>query len=1350
MKQKLLIILLLSGFFIRSQEQSSIEPLKSPDVTAFMNTNYFPLNEYTGRADITIPIYTINLDGLEIPISISYDTGGVKVNTAASRVGLNWSLNTGGLITKQIIGQKDLASTSVYNDEKQMLVYLEYGYLRGLFQKIPFDKYNVPIQNLDTQPDLFYVAAPGLNTKFNHAGGSGKAFEISKTGSIIYSPFQDEKGRKEIESNKINFKITSPQGFIYDFKDREYDAIFSIPLSGNDVTDHLVNAPWDKNLTEEQLVNYFKSAPFYTSWQKYMNLDSYPVIHNTSITSPISKRSIRFFYEDDFIVDNERRIIRQFKNGNLKSQINIPHSYHKQKVIDRIEFPEGVVLFYYCNDQRLDIPSARRLKKIEIKNNQGKLIKSVVFKHDYFRTANNCNEPQCLRLQLKEINYIDKDNNVIPGYRFKYNTTPLPKRYSYNQDFTGYYNGEHNLPLTGYIPHVFYKAGEKRDSYVPFIPPAEGYSLVDGHITMTAHPQYSKAGILEEITYPTGGLMKLEYELNSFLFKGHEIKGGGLRVKSQSVFDSDNTQKRKIIYSYTYHNGTTSGDIIDLPRYVDIDIDSYKSSAGTNAVVSQESEQMRLTGGAFVGYARVKIEEEGNGYMINTYTTPSNNPDIYSEEFEIVPGIKNSPPKPENIQNALNNGYVPGYQDLDIQRGKLLSSSVYDNENNLVQKTTNHYKYTAYDEKEIRLIAGKADLRNRFDIGDGYPYTKFTTKLASESFVLTNTLTTDYLNSGEVKRSSEFMYSSELPLITEQRTKINNEKTITEKNLYPFNEEVIHNTGIDKLLRANVLTPVEKQIYENETLLTTETTTYGTNNNSILPVSKSYQKGNEIAITREKFNQYDDYGNLLEYQTDKDIPVSILWGYNYQYKIAMIFGYTYQDCMAALGVDNTSYLQNLSNTDLEIELDKLRQNLSKAQIHTYLHEPLVGIKKSTDEKGISSKYEYDGFNRLTKIRDKDEYLISENTYNYKYKPNISITDEPLQAKGVKEALDKYEYITLPVLDIYRTLFKVNAKGGRGDYKYEWKRAGSNAVLGRNATFIAEMGCGETYDVEVKITDDAGNSVIKSLSSDFSHPCNGPLKIGSLKVEELLKNRHWKFTIQPTGGSWNYKIEWKRGNLTHTGGNVSGWGPINNPFSSPLVFNIEVKVTDLDTGESQSTGTTITVPPGNDDFQIPSCFIAGTQIQMADKTTKAIEELIIGDQVMTYNTETKTLEVGEVQNIVSPVHHMMVELEFDNGIKNTNTHDHPYYIKDKGWASYRPDLTKKKYGLMVEQLQIGDIAIFYDAKTDSIKEVKLYHLEEVDKKMITYNLDKVSKNHNFFANSILVHNKSNLVTRQINN
>ena len=151
-----------------------------------------------------------------------------------------------------------------------------------------------------------------------------------------------------------------------------------------------------------------------------------------------------------------------------------------------------------------------------------------------------------------------------------------------------------------------------------------------------------------------------------------------------------------------------------------------------------------------------------------------------------------------------------------------------------------------------------------------------------------------------------------------------------------------------------------------------------------------------------------------------------------------------------------------------------------------------------------------------------------------------------------------------------------------------------------------------------------------------------------------------------------------------------------------------------------------------------CFIAGTKITMSDGDLKNIEDVEKGDVVKTYNLETKKIEDNLVLEMESPNHSDLVEVGFEKNIENTNTFDHPYYVKGKGWSSYKPDETLIKYGLKASQLEVGDLCYLY--KDDSLIEIKIISLKENVRLEKTYNLSSVANNNNFFANGILVHNK----------
>lgn len=64
----------------------------TPESYAFKKRFNYELSNYTGTTNIDIPIHNIKTKDIEIPISISYTTGGIKVEEEASIVGLGWCL----------------------------------------------------------------------------------------------------------------------------------------------------------------------------------------------------------------------------------------------------------------------------------------------------------------------------------------------------------------------------------------------------------------------------------------------------------------------------------------------------------------------------------------------------------------------------------------------------------------------------------------------------------------------------------------------------------------------------------------------------------------------------------------------------------------------------------------------------------------------------------------------------------------------------------------------------------------------------------------------------------------------------------------------------------------------------------------------------------------------------------------------------------------------------------------------------------------------------------------------------------------------------------------------------------
>lgn len=109
MKRILLLISALIVVCAVCQAQADYLPTPpSINAQSFLRNINHPVSHYTGTVNVEIPICTIELKDISIPVSLTYNTSGIKVEQEASTVGLGWSLNVGGAITKTILGENDL------------------------------------------------------------------------------------------------------------------------------------------------------------------------------------------------------------------------------------------------------------------------------------------------------------------------------------------------------------------------------------------------------------------------------------------------------------------------------------------------------------------------------------------------------------------------------------------------------------------------------------------------------------------------------------------------------------------------------------------------------------------------------------------------------------------------------------------------------------------------------------------------------------------------------------------------------------------------------------------------------------------------------------------------------------------------------------------------------------------------------------------------------------------------------------------------------------------------------------------------------------------------------------------
>ncbi|MDH7446929.1 hypothetical protein [Aquimarina sp. 2201CG14-23] len=361
---------------------------------------------------------------------------------------------------------------------------------------------------------------------------------------------------------------------------------------------------------------------------------------------------------------------------------------------------------------------------------------------------------------------------------------------------------------------------------------------------------------------------------------------------------------------------------------------------------------------------------------------------------------------------------------VDKDKGRLLNQSIYRYVENgftteKLSEQTNNYlgigllaQQDSFDQNPNHPTSVKVAYRIKKE-GDCYQYPaeynlfnyfKFVKYREKDwSYLPNQTISKQYFPQ-EVVNIQNFTYDEKYQRKKSITTDSENH-TIEVESFYPYD---VASGGAAELTERNILTPVISTIIKkdgetiNQSKLDyTEVQTPNRYYEKIFkPIKKLIAIGDEPLRGIVKYDQYDTYGNLLQYfKIIKDgtsstspntnpIPdeggviTSAIWGYDYKYPVAQILNASYDEAISHLSV-SIDELQNLDGEQLRIELDNIRQALPDAQVTTHTYKPLVGVTSITDPRGYTIFYEYDELYRLQFARDHDGNILTENQYNYR-------------------------------------------------------------------------------------------------------------------------------------------------------------------------------------------------------------------------------------------------------------------------------------------------------------------------------------------------------------------------------
>ncbi len=444
----------------------------SPEASALAKYADIPVSLYTGTPEITIPLYHLQERDLSLPIAISYHASGHKVEDEASRVGLGWSLQAGGVITRSIRGLPD-----EYGPGGFLAQAAEMGSVGAYFTGTDEERfvwYDAMVWGCrDAEPDVFY---------FNFAGYSG-TFQFDWDGRIVIA-----------SASKLSIR---PVGGEY-------------PQNHHSIQGWQVFTPDGLEfLFLVQEASSTKHSPSLADACRWV-MERHPPAHSwylRGITSPVTNSVIEFQY-DDYAQTSERWSLEtQIHNESLsdatpsKEKITM---YVQGRYVRRITTWSGeTTIEFLPGVARTDVTGIGTselytLGAVQVKDRHQTIIKHWEFGYDY----------RVGRLTLTSLQ--ERIGNATqPPYRFDYYAGRLPDPLSSAQDHCGFYNnntGSTLIPAT-----VAVRVGDPDATPIPL----EGAdrSPAPGRLTV---------GMLKTITYPTGGSDRFEFEPHEYSFEQNQ------------------------------------------------------------------------------------------------------------------------------------------------------------------------------------------------------------------------------------------------------------------------------------------------------------------------------------------------------------------------------------------------------------------------------------------------------------------------------------------------------------------------------------------------------------------------------------------------------------------------------------------------------------------------------------------------------------------------------------------------------------------------------------------------------------------------------------------------------------
>jgi hypothetical protein len=687
-----------------------------PEAAAITKMVDIPVSYFSGVPSIEVPLYMIKgKKGINIPVVLKYQAGGIKASEDAGVYGLGWSLDYGAGLSRKIRGNPD---EGIFLNRSKVPVYNAGGQVIGSVWPSPLDsianQYNltggwltqdqdfslpylqralvvhdsVVVLNknyvdapdvsiltsglLDTEPDVYYYTIKGSGGRFC-LNGSTPVF-IPKRNDINIQYVI--KQANDINTPRFVFsswKLTTPDGLEYYFAEND-SAKTIVPNSrygGFDVS-------WDVN----RIIS-----------KDNADTVSFQYLRHTTLNKEIMSRG---YFAEKNVFDTA--------NSWISSSSWSQNKTTRAAIINNIKTTTENIDFFTSHYWTSRGALHTKIDSIIIKDLiGGNIVRSVYFRYALFKSD---------RLKLENLQIKDFATDSSQIYTFNYydttfrNLTFNARTISfsqYAQDYWGYYNDALENEVYG--------------SMVPVKKDRRGVSR------KSAWPAMQRDA-LTSITYPTGGRVSFEYEPhkvgsvrendNGFTFFENYVNWitpysidtiGGLRIKRITTYDPVKNDSSEISYAYVLkeplmgYNFQSSGHLYIPPSMVlpvEVPWTCLNGVPLNRYYVSSENMYDDFSNDQVVSYRYVKVTRGHsgmkNGYEEYYYHDDFNTTDS-SFYLNICDGILNKCGAGE-ISNYPS--WLPKYRRMNLLRGELKEQNLYDSTGTIVRRNKYYYSSKVY------------------------------------------------------------------------------------------------------------------------------------------------------------------------------------------------------------------------------------------------------------------------------------------------------------------------------------------------------------------------------------------------------------------------------------------------------------------------------------------------------------------------------------------------------------------------------------------------------------------------------------------------------------------------------